>query len=96
MELYSSTLTRTSFSKILYKNQIVEQWKEIAKTKCTLRWVSGGGMENYGKSSSRNANEFKRLKPLSLKKRGAVSEMSSTQNPCTVLASLNMKGRSQK
>lgn len=51
MEFYSYTLTITGFSKILYKNQITEQWKDTAKTKCTLRWESGGGMENYGKSS---------------------------------------------
>lgn len=51
MEFYSYTLTITGFSKILYKNQITEQWKDTAKTKCTLTWESGGGMENYGKSS---------------------------------------------
>lgn len=50
MEFHSFTLTITSFSKILYKNQTREQWKDTAKIKCTLRWESGGGMEYYGKS----------------------------------------------
>lgn len=57
IEFHSYTLTITSFSKILYKNQTREQWKDTAKTKCTLRWESGGGMENYRKSSMLTSSE---------------------------------------
>lgn len=72
MEFYSYMLTITGFSKILYKNQITEQWKDKMHSKRGVWWGNGKLWKIF------HANEYKRLKLLSLKKRRAVSEMSST------------------